>query len=110
MSEPLENTVATGYFFVLRPSKGNVRPEYLAWCINQVEFQEAMRPLVRGSHMPLVSKVDFRDLQIRVPPLAVQDKIVKLNELLQRETRLLGELQKKRASLIHAVSQRTAAA
>jgi restriction endonuclease S subunit len=108
VAQPLERTIASGYFFILRAATNRVRPDYLAWCINQSEFQEAMRPWVRGTNTALVSKTDFRDLQIRVPPLAVQEKIVKLNELLERETRLLAELQEKRARLIHAVNQRAA--
>jgi restriction endonuclease S subunit len=108
VKEPLENTIAAGYFFILRVISDKVRPEYLAWCINQPEFQEALRPLVRGTNIPLVSKADFQDLQIQLPPIAVQDKIVKLNDLLEQENRVLKDLQEKRATLIHALRQQLA--
>lgn len=103
-----ENVVAASYFFVLRVSSELVRPEYLGWCINQPELQEEMRPYMRGSHMPLISKTDFQDLTIPVPSLLIQDKIVRLNDLLVRERELTNQLEDKMASLVHAISQRAA--
>jgi restriction endonuclease S subunit len=107
VTEPLNGTIATGYFFILRPS-ARVRPGYLAWAINQQEFQDQMRPLVRGSHIPLITKGDFAGLRVEVPPLAVQDKIVAVAELHHRERELVAAIQEKRAQLIHATCQRAA--
>src|SRR4051812_39072015 len=39
--EPLANTIATGYFFILRLKTDRLLPPYLAWFMNQSEFQEA---------------------------------------------------------------------
>lgn len=103
----LAGTIATGYFFILRPSR-SVRPEYLAWAINQKEFHEQMRPLVRGSHIPLITKGDFGELRINVPPLEVQDSIVALDELQRREHNLVRAIQQKRDVLVHEISQRAA--
>jgi hypothetical protein len=107
VTEPLIRTIATGYFFILRPSP-RVRAGYLAWAINQREFQDQMRPLVRGSHIPLITKADFLGLRVELPPLEVQDKIVALDELHRRERQIVAEIQAKRAELIHAISQRAA--
>src|SRR5262245_56196918 len=107
VNEPLTGTIATGYFLILRPSQ-RVRPGYLAWAINQREFQEQMRPFVRGSHIPLITKSDFQELRVEVPPLEVQDRIVALDELHRRERQLVDEIQARRAELIHAISQRAA--
>jgi hypothetical protein len=105
VNEPLTGTIATGYFFILRPSQ-RVRSGYLAWAINQREFQDQMRPLVRGSHIPLITKGDFQGLRIEVPPLEIQDRIVALDELHRRERQLVAEIQARRAELIHAISRR----
>src|SRR5262249_42884475 len=107
VNEPLTGTIATGYFFILRPS-ARVRPGYLAWAINQREFQEQMRPFVRGSHIPLITKGDFAELRVEVPPLEVQDRIVALDELHRRERHLVAQIQAKRDELIHVISQRAA--
>jgi restriction endonuclease S subunit len=104
VTEPVENTIATGYFFILRPKPHLIRPTFLAWSINQPEFQETMRPFVRGSHIPLISKADFQDLTIRLPPLAVQERIIELQRLFDRERELTSAIQQKREALLHAVS------
>jgi hypothetical protein len=105
ISEPVTATIATGYFFVLRPDTNKVRPGFLAWFINQAEFQEMLRPLSRGTHMPLVSKSDFQDLLITLPPLAVQEKILELQNLFDRERELTSALQHKRGELVQAISR-----
>lgn len=104
---PLASTIATGYFFILRPS-GRVRPMFLAWALNQKDFQDRMRPLVRGSHMPLITKRDFEDLTVDVPPLDVQQLIETVDDLRRREQDLVGQLEQKRADLVHAICARAA--
>jgi hypothetical protein len=106
--EPVANTIATGYFFILRLKTDRLLPPYLAWFINQSEFQEEMRPYVRGTHMPLISKADFLELMVEVPPPAVQERIVQLDELLVQERHLVAELALKRTALVEAVSLRAA--
>lgn len=105
ISEPVTDTIATGYFFVLRPDIRKVRPAYLAWYINQAEFQEMLRPLSRGTHMPLVSKTDFQELTITLPPLAVQEQILQIQNLFDRERELTSILQQKRWELAQAISR-----
>lgn len=104
VSEPVRNTIATGYFFILRARTKWVKPNFLAWSINHPEFQEALRPFVRGSHIPLISKTDFQDLSIRLPPLAVQERIVELQHLFDRERELTAAIEQKRGQLLQAVS------
>ena len=99
-------TIATGYFFILTPKTGGVLPEYLAWCTNQADFHESLRPYLRGSHMPMVSKSDLQELQIPVPRLEVQRRILDLNRLLEDERRLAKTIQEKRAMLVQAVSRK----
>jgi restriction endonuclease S subunit len=107
VTEPLEGTIATGYFFILHPSK-RVRPGFLAWAINQKGFQERMRPLVRGSHIPLITKTDFEQLTLDVPPLETQHVIEAIASLHRREQTLMQLLQQKRTQLIDAVCTKAA--
>lgn len=107
VTEPLRDTIATGYFFILRPSK-RMRPGYLAWAINQRRFQERMRPLVRGSHIPLITKTDFEQLMLEVPPIETQRLIEAIDSLHRRETTIMQLLQQKRSQLIDAVCAKAA--
>lgn len=107
VTAPLTGTIATGYFFILRPSD-RVRSKFLAWAINQKEFQDRMRPLVRGSHIPLITKRDFEELTLDVPPLGVQKLIETIDELHRREQELVEQLEQKRAEMVHAICARAA--
>jgi len=98
------NTIATGYFFILRANGRVVLPEYLAWSLNQPEFQNSLRPYKRGSNIPMFSRTDLEDLRIHVPPLEVQRRILRVNDLLDRERQLLATVQEKRGRLVRAVS------
>ena len=103
----MKETIATGYFFILRPSP-RIRPGYLAWAINQNGFQERMPPLVRGSHIPLITKTDFGGLTLDVPPLETQQLIETIDSLHQRENTLVQLIQQKRSRLIDAVCVKAA--
>ena len=104
--EDLADTLVSGYFFILRRIK-HVLPEYLAWAINQPSSQQKLHTAARqGSHMPYVSRDAFEDLEIDIPPLEMQEKIVKLHELSRREQALLRQIAARRATLIELATQR----
>lgn len=100
------NTIATGYFFILRPNSHVVLSEYLAWSMNQPHFQETLRPFLRGTHMPMISKADTENLRIHVPSLEIQRRILRLNQLLDEEHRLSLAIHERRGRLVQAVSRK----
>jgi hypothetical protein len=100
------NTIATGYFFIMRPKSAAVFPEYLAWTLNQASFQESLKPFHRGSHIPMVSRTDVENLKIELPPVEVQRRVMTLNELVDRERHLMTAIQEKRATVVQAVSRK----
>jgi hypothetical protein len=102
--DPVQRTIATGYFLILRLQTDSIRPAYLAWYMNQPRFQADLQPFVRGSHMPLVTKSDIQSISILTPPLAIQDTILALDELHRREQELLTTLAIKRAELIQSIT------
>jgi hypothetical protein len=97
------NTIATGYFFILRPKEQVVLPEFLVWSMNQPDFHERLRPFHRGSHMPMIAKTDVENIHIDVPPMDVQQQILALNGLLSEERRLSASILEKRTALIQSV-------
>lgn len=108
ITEPVRDAVATGYFFILRPKTDKVRPEYLAWYINQPPFQAVLRTYMKGTHQPLVSRKDVEDLRVEIPPLETQDAITALDDLRVREQHLLATIRQKRSQLLLAISMKAA--
>jgi hypothetical protein len=107
--DDLKAAIAVSHFFVLKIKGTDVFPEYLAWYLNQAPAQEYLHSNARhGTHMPLVPMSAFKGLEVAIPPLDKQKKIVELHTLMENEKQLLTELQVKRSRLINAVCLKAA--
>ncbi len=105
----LRHAIAASHFFVIRIKKPEVLPEYISWYINQAPAQEFLHMNARhGTHMPLISLSAFKGLEVEVPSIDKQKKIVELSSLLEKEKQLLAQLQEKRTRLINAVCLKVA--
>jgi len=105
----LKSTIAASYFFILKLKTENVLPEYLAWYINQRTAQNYLHSIARrGSHMPMVPKSAFEQLKVDLPSLVIQEKIVKLDGLREKEQSLINNLKKKRGLLVQSVCLKAA--
>jgi hypothetical protein len=105
ITHPVEDTFVSSYFFLIRPNESVVRPGYLTWAIN-VSLQTRLATLMQGTHVPQVSIGDFRELPVDLPSLAVQDRIVALDELGRRERWLAEEVTRRRAELVRVACLR----
>jgi len=103
VTERLTNAIATYYFFVLRPTSDRVQARYLAWYINQPPVQGLLSTAKRGTHMPLVSRRDIEEISVELPPIRVQEDIVKVSELARKEAELLTAIQQKRSELVEGI-------
>ena len=106
--QPLENTVASYYFYILRPAADRVDPAYLAWFINQPTEQACLERLQRGSHIKIIPKSAFETLEVVLPPLATQRTIVELERLRQKEAYTMSRLVQARKRLVNGLALRAA--
>lgn len=106
--QPLSETVAAGYFYIVRPRTETILPEFIAWWINQPPAQQFLRSVATGTHTQFVAKSEFAQLQIPVPPLDTQRKIVALASLATREQRLLADVAEQRILLVGTFCLRAA--
>ena len=95
-------TVASAHYFILRNTSKEILPEYLAWFLNQESAQHYFDTHARGTRVPIINKVSLGNLQIAIPDLSTQGKIVVVSRLSVRERDLLEELKTKRELLIKA--------
>lgn len=96
-SEP--PSVASSTFLVVRirqEAKGEVSADYLAWFINQPQSQAYLKSNAIGSSLPSISIATLGDLVINIPDRAIQDKIVRLQELKNREKAIKAQLEERR--------------
>ena len=99
----LHNTIAAGYFFILKLDNKVILPEYLAWYINSPPAQQFIQNVARrGTYMPVVPKSALEDLEVDIPSLRTQETIVALEKLATKERSLLRKLEQRRSELVGA--------
>lgn len=80
------SAVASTVFLVIHLTrKSLVKPEYLSWYLNQNSTQTQLTIMSRGTAIPAVNKKMLMELEIPIPSIDIQNKIVKLAELLEHE-------------------------
>ncbi|WP_426314087.1 restriction endonuclease subunit S [Methylobacterium fujisawaense] len=85
---------------IIRPNRKRLLPEYLAWAINQPEAQRRLAAEAQGTSLRMIPMAVLERLEIAVPDLQTQRRIVDLNTLVKREGRLLRELAARREQLV----------
>ena len=91
----VQNTIATSHFFILKIKNQNIIPEYLAWFLNEATTQKIIKLGVGGSYMQVLNKKFLENLEITIPSINIQKKIINLHSLGEQEQKLLirkGEL------------------
>lgn len=109
VDQDLENTVAGSHFFILRvkPNRQEVRPDYLTWYINHKQAQRYFSQHVAGTALPHVNRTVLENLPVVVPPLAVQDRIVKAHQCRLKEKALLEQLIDKKKQFLDQLLDQT---
>ena len=103
IEDDLKDTLAAGSFYILRLRHENLLPQYLAWWLNQSKAQAYFQSQARGAGMSYISKNTLSRLQVQIPPLSVQKKVVKIVTLAKHEQFLLDRLSELRSRLVKAV-------
>jgi len=98
-----DSILAAACFFIVRVSDEKVLPGYLCWYLNQPPVERYLvRHSGRGVHMPVVRRSVLEKLDIPLPPVKIQKKIVELEALRKEEEDLTNRLAEKRKQLITA--------
>jgi len=103
IEDDLKDTLAAGSFYILRTKTETLLPQYLAWWLNQPKAQAWFQSQARGTGMSFISKSTLSRLQVQIPPLSVQEKVVKIVTLTRHEQFLLDRLSSLRSRLVKAV-------
>lgn len=95
--------VASSTFLVIRPKAkmaGQIVPEYLCWYLNQSTTQAYLKYEAQGSSMTSISKRTLQDLMVPLPALVIQERILNVYRLREKEKRLMQQLEDLRDQLI----------
>ncbi|MCT8331971.1 restriction endonuclease subunit S [Albidovulum sediminis] len=102
--DPLpEPVVVTVPLVIVRPNSKRILPEYLAWAINQPDAQRRLGGEAQGTGLRMIPMAALEDLEIAVPDLQTQRRIVELDALARQEGQLLRQLAARRETLVSAI-------
>lgn len=98
--------IASSQFLVIQPNTA-VLPEFLCWTLNlpDVQYWISEGTMSQGSNMLMLNKESLGDLVVRVPDLATQQRIVKLNQSWEHEQQLTHALLRNREAMLQGVYQ-----
>jgi hypothetical protein len=92
-------TVLAAPLFRIRVTDPRIDPSYLTWFINQ-PGRKHMESRAEGSDLKMISVQSLRDLEVIVPSMTRQKKIVELASLVREEARLMQAISNKRTELV----------
>lgn len=95
-----EKAVASTSFFVIRLRADNVLPEYLCWYLQQPLTKAYFMTYQVGTATPLIHKPAVENLTVAVPPLPVQQRIVEIARLAQREEQLQQQIAERKQAVL----------
>ncbi|MES2615638.1 MAG: restriction endonuclease subunit S [Bdellovibrionota bacterium] len=104
ITNPPPNTLASAHFFIIRPISNEVIPAFLARILNQLYAQNYFRKYLAGTSVKMLTMKSLEQLKIAIPPIAIQEKIIHLEQLNYRHKKLSQQLQQKIDLLIKHVS------
>lgn len=91
--------VAVLPLIVLRPNRDMVEPRYLAWFINQAATQRYFDSCAHGTALRMIPKACLDSLEVELPDLETQRRIIEIDSLARREHALALQLADKKLEL-----------
>jgi len=86
---------------MLRPRR--VLPAYLHWFLNTPSTQATLATLAAGTAVRVINAEALRSLEVPLPPLAEQQRIVDVAVLAQREQELADRIARRRRDLTNHI-------
>jgi restriction endonuclease S subunit len=80
--------VPSSLFYIIRAKPTEILGTYLAYFLNSEKTQFALKSMATGSGMPSIPKKELIQLEIEVPPVAEQKRIIGLVDMMDEEIQL----------------------
>lgn len=100
LSDVPPNVIAVGHWGIISVDAELVTPEFLLWYLNHSATRREMDTLAQGSKLRFMSMKNLRELAIPVPPLELQHRIVRADQLHGRVRELETELATIRSEMV----------
>ena len=96
----LKNTTVAAPLLRVRIHDASVLPAYLCWFINLPVSQSFLQRHATGTAMKMIGKKALETLEVHIPSIPIQHRIIELSRLADREQHILEGLSVKRKQLV----------
>ncbi|QUH18957.1 restriction endonuclease subunit S [Alkaliphilus sp. B6464] len=103
IEEKESGLVITSLFAVIRAKNNKIIPDFLAIYLNSQKTKKRLSQASIGSAISIVKTSTLKELEIQVPSIQHQQKVVKLHSLIQRERKLYMQLLEDKEKMYHAI-------
>lgn len=97
-----DGLLAAAPLYIVRLTAPGVEGEYIVWYVNRPTIQAQLAASARGTHVPTVGIGAFAGLNVIMPPLAAQHKVLDMERLFREEKELTLKHIEQRAQLVRA--------
>lgn len=105
LDKPPEKVLIFNNLAVFSPEK-RVAGKYIVWWFNHSQTQRQLSRLVMGSNQIFIPISKLRQLDVPIPTLEIQQKIIDLEGLRWQEKKLYQTLESKREQLYEALTMK----
>jgi len=103
IDESAKNMVIPSLMAIVRVESRMMYGEFLAYYINSTTSQKMLEKEIKGTTIAAIKTKDLEDLEVVLPSLEEQKKVVAFMNLSQNEMELLDKLKKEKQQFSHAV-------
>jgi restriction endonuclease S subunit len=99
-----QNILAAPYFYVIRLNNKKVLPKFLVWQLNQGPLQKYFQREAEGSMTKSIKKSSLEEVEIAVQSIEVQQKIINMAEIFEREKEICQKLINNGESIMNSIA------
>lgn len=103
IDESAKNMVIPSLMAIVRVESSMMYGEFLAYYINSTTSQQMLEKEIKGTTIAAIKTKDLEELEVVLPSLEDQKKVVAFMKLSQNEMELLDKLKKEKQQFSHAV-------
>lgn len=103
IDESAKNMVIPSLMAIIRVESIMMHSEFLAYYINSTTSQQMLEKEIKGTTIAAIKTKDLEELEVVLPSLEDQKKVVAFMNLSQNEMELLDKLKKEKQQFSHAV-------
>lgn len=95
--------IASSIFFVIKPDRSKVLPEFLTTLFNMPQTQAYFQTLGAGSSIPSIRKSELEAFPITLPSLEFQQKVIAIKRLHEQDMDISRKIITEKQKMYHSV-------